>query len=174
MAASVSLGVGSLVWAEDSDTAWIVGSCNGLICIAIEEYDIFIWNPFSRKSKRLPNSGRRMWYGCFMIYGFGYDDSTDDYKIVGIYCVVGNVGLYETEVKIYTLRTDFWKRIQDFPHGNSGKYANGALYWAVSFDAGSSYSWVIVSFDLAKEIYGEVAQPNYGGCPQPVLKWKPI
>ncbi|KAA8548436.1 hypothetical protein F0562_000120 [Nyssa sinensis] len=109
----------------------------------------------------------RMQYGCFMIYGFGYDDSTDDYKVVGIYCVVGNVGSYETEVKIYTLRTDSWKRILDFPCGipmdDSGKYANGALHWAASSDAGSSYPWVIVSFDLAKETYGEVAQPNYGG-----------
>ncbi|KAA8548443.1 hypothetical protein F0562_000127 [Nyssa sinensis] len=152
------------------NSVWIVGSCNGLICIAIEEYDIFIWNPSTRKSKRLPNSGMRMRYGCFMIYGFGYDDSTDDYKVVGIYCVVGNVGSYETEVKIYTLRTDSWRRIQDFPCGipldDSGKYANGALHWAASSDAGSSYSWVIVSFDLAKETYGEVAQPNYGGRPQ--------
>uniref|UniRef100_A0A5B7BIV1 Putative F-box associated interaction domain-containing protein n=1 Tax=Davidia involucrata TaxID=16924 RepID=A0A5B7BIV1_DAVIN len=149
------------------NSVWIVGSCNGLICIAIEEDDIFIWNPSTRKSKRLPNSGMRMRYGCFMIYGFGYDDSTDDYKVLGIFCVVGNVGSYETEVKIYTLRTDSWRRIQDFPCGipldDSGKYANGALHWAASCEMGSNYSWVIVSFDLAKETYGEVAQPNYGG-----------
>ncbi|KAA8531194.1 hypothetical protein F0562_005892 [Nyssa sinensis] len=71
----------------------------------------------TRKSKRFPNSGMRMRYGCFMIYGFDYDDSNDDFKVVGIYCGIGNVGSYETEVNIYTMRIDSWRRIQDFPCG---------------------------------------------------------
>ncbi|THF96056.1 F-box/kelch-repeat protein At3g23880-like [Camellia sinensis] len=147
-------------------SVWIVGSCNGLVCIAIEEDSIFLWNPSTRKSKKLPNSGIRMRYGCFIIYGFGYDESIDDYKVVGIFCVFGSGGSYENEVKVYALRTDSWRRIQDFPCGipldDSGKFANGALHWAASGDTGSSHSWVIVSLDLAKETYGEVVQPNYG------------
>ncbi|KAF7150417.1 hypothetical protein RHSIM_Rhsim02G0055100 [Rhododendron simsii] len=33
----------------------VVGSCDGLVCIAVD-LKVFIWNPSTRKSKRLPNA----------------------------------------------------------------------------------------------------------------------
>ncbi|PSS35700.1 F-box/kelch-repeat protein [Actinidia chinensis var. chinensis] len=144
----------------------VVGSCNGLVCIAIEEDAVFLWNPCTRKSKRLPDSRVRMKYGCYVIYGFGCDESSDDYKVVVILCFLGSGGLYETKVKVYALRTNSWRRIGDFSYGipldDSGKFVNGSLHWAASGNLGANYSWVIVSLDLAKETYGEVEQPNYG------------
>ncbi|CAK9141465.1 unnamed protein product [Ilex paraguariensis] len=144
---------------------WIVGSVNGLVCIAIEEDSIFLWNPSTRESKKLPNLGIKLKYGCYIIYGFGYDEISDDYKVVGIFCVFGIGGLYETEVKVYSLRTDSWRGIGEFPGGipldDSGKFTNGALHWASSRDMRMDY-WVLVSLDLAKETFGEVAQPKYG------------
>ncbi|XP_024986394.1 F-box/kelch-repeat protein At3g23880 isoform X2 [Cynara cardunculus var. scolymus] len=146
-------------------SVWIVGSCNGLLCIAIEEDTLFIWNPSTRRSNRLPYCGFKVRSGWYVLYGFGYDESTDDYKVVGISCVFKNGAKYDTKVKIYSLKSGNWKKIGDFPHGipldDSGKFSNGALHWAASRDFGSSYSWTIVSLDLAKETYGEVLQPVY-------------
>ncbi|XAR62781.1 hypothetical protein NMG60_11017654 [Bertholletia excelsa] len=146
-------------------SVWIVGSCNGLLCIAIDEDAMFLWNPSTRKSKRLTCSGIRIRYGCLVTYGFGYDESIDDYKVVGIFLIAGSGGSNDREVKVYTMRTNSWRKIGDFPHGitldGSGKFANGKLHWAAGADTGSSYSWVIVSLDLAKETYGEVPQPSY-------------
>ncbi|XP_047321614.1 F-box/kelch-repeat protein At3g23880-like [Impatiens glandulifera] len=147
-------------------SVWIVGSVNGLVCIAIDEADVFLWNPSTRKSKRLPHSGVRKRRGQYTIYGFGYDESSFEYKVVVIYCVVGNQGSYETEVKIYGLKSDSWRSIGDFTKGtpldDSGKFVSGSLHWAASSEMGLNYSWNIVSFDLAKETYSEISQPYYG------------
>ncbi|WOH13539.1 hypothetical protein DCAR_0833049 [Daucus carota subsp. sativus] len=150
------------------NSVWIVGSCNGLVCLAIEEDSLFMWNPATRKSRRLRNSDMNLRFGCYIVYGFGYDESEDDYKVVGIFCVFRNVGTYETEVKIYSSKTDVWRRIEDFPFGipldDSGKFANGALHWAASRDIRSDLpeSWIIVSLDVKREKYGKVVQPKYG------------
>ncbi|KAD4384141.1 hypothetical protein E3N88_24309 [Mikania micrantha] len=146
-------------------SVWIVGSCNGLVCIAIEEDTLFIWNPSTRKSNRLPNCGSKSQPGCYVLYGFGYQDSTDDYKVVEISCIFKDRAKYDTLVKIHSLKNGNWKKIGAFPHGipldDSGKFSNGALHWAASKDFGSSYSWMIVSLDLANESYCEVLQPAY-------------
>lgn len=53
----------------------MVGSVNGLICLAIEEYDLVLWNPSIRKYKKLPDSKPTlMKKDCWPLYGFGYDE----------------------------------------------------------------------------------------------------
>ncbi|KAI3523636.1 hypothetical protein L1887_01909 [Cichorium endivia] len=146
-------------------SVWIAGSCNGLLFIAIEEDTLFIWNPSTRRSNMLPDGGFKVRSGWYVLYGFGYDKSRDDHKVVGISCIFRNGAKYDTKVKIYSLKTGNWKKIGDFPHGipldDSGKFSNGALHWAASQDFGSSYSWTIVSLDLTTETYGEILQPVY-------------
>lgn len=141
---------------------WIVGSCNGLVCIIIQKRTVFLWNPSTRKSNKLPRV-EMLFDKCpvyvgdrYPLSGFGYDESTDDYKVVLIFQVE-----YRNTVVVYGLRTDSWRKIEDLPHplhvAGSGKYASGALHWTAS---GKSKE-VIVSLDLAKEKYGEVSQPDY-------------
>ncbi|XP_059623055.1 F-box/kelch-repeat protein At3g23880-like [Cornus florida] len=96
------------------------------------------------------------------IYGLGYDEFILDYKVVGFFRGTSRL---VPQVKVYTSRTDTWRRIQDFSWEKpleSGKFANEALHWSVGVSTGSNYSWVIVSLDLAKETYKEVAQPKFG------------
>lgn len=147
-------------------SVWVVGSCDGLVCIAIEENDLFLWNPSVRKSKKLPHSGVKLKNGCYIIYGFGYDNLNDDYKVVGIFCVFCGGNVYETEVRVYSLESDSWRTIEDFKGGvpldDSGKYANGKLHWVASHGFDSYHSWNIVSLDLGNETYGEVERPEYG------------
>ncbi|KAI8556174.1 hypothetical protein RHMOL_Rhmol05G0231300 [Rhododendron molle] len=134
------------------------GSCNGLVCIMVPGYIMYLWNPATRKSMELPLIKMRnnvFSHTC----GIGYDDSVDDYKVVVILSAHVNT-VIQKRVEVYTIRTDSWRRIRDCSHSlkwtDSGIFVSGALHWT-SWD---SY-WIIVSLDLAKETYGEVLQPNY-------------
>ncbi|RAL54472.1 hypothetical protein DM860_001600 [Cuscuta australis] len=150
------------------NSVWVVGSCNGLVCIAIEEKDLFIWNPATRKIKNLPDAGVELKAGFYFIYGFGYDELNDDYKVVGIFSIFHSSGSCETEVMSYSLRSDSWRIIGDCKGGvllnAAGKYVNGKIHWAMCPD-GVTGSLEIVSLDLSKEVFGKVGQPDYGERP---------
>ncbi|XVE81505.1 hypothetical protein DITRI_Ditri15bG0069900 [Diplodiscus trichospermus] len=147
---------------------WIVGSCNGLICIAVRQDTVYLLNPTLRVSVRLPDLGFNRRRGCYTVYGLGFDASVDDYKVVGVFCYQrkGFKDDYHSIVRVYSLKTNFWRRIQDFqfgvPTNEAGKYVDGSLNWAVCHRKEMSYSWIIVSLDLAQETYKEVVQPSYG------------
>ncbi|PWA88861.1 F-box associated interaction domain-containing protein [Artemisia annua] len=109
-------------------------------------------------------------YGDPKYYSFGYDESTDDYKIVEMCTTVEILDLYAStetieEVNIYSLKTGKWKNLGDFSYRDpligSGIFSNGALHWVAYDLLDSSYTQRIVSLDLAKETYGEVLQPEY-------------
>ncbi|KAI8566686.1 hypothetical protein RHMOL_Rhmol02G0061400 [Rhododendron molle] len=129
----------------------IVGSCDGLVCVATDS-QVFIWNPSTRKSKRLTD----MPHPPFISYGFGYDESTNDYKVAGFFGKLGTRG-FEVEVKVYASRTPSWRRIEGSPHrlpsDGLGTYLNGALHWIGRSD--SNGSPIVVSVDLVKETHGE-------------------
>ncbi|KAM7466096.1 hypothetical protein LguiB_013658 [Lonicera macranthoides] len=73
---------------------------------------IYLWNPSARQSRRLPSPGINLQFACQVKFGFGYNESIDDYIVVGIFGVFDDWGSYDTEVKVYSTRRDSWKRIQ--------------------------------------------------------------
>ncbi|KAL4283568.1 hypothetical protein GQ457_16G027240 [Hibiscus cannabinus] len=152
---------------KDSRCDWVVGSCNGLICIAIRQDTVILLNPTLRVSKRLPDLGFKKRRGCYTVYGLGFDASVDDYKVVRVFCYQskGFEDGYESIVRVYSSRTNCWRRIQDFPFGvpcnEAGKHVDGSLHWVV-FHGQEGFSCTIVSLDLAQETYKEVLQPSYG------------
>lgn len=113
------------------------------------------------------------------MYSFGYDPFTDNYKVVAIFCcdyecyrdhhgrIIKGI---EIQVKVHTLGTDSWRRIQDFPSMmipvyGSGKFVSGSVNWLASTEI--LYPCVkgpcfIISLDLGKESYQEILQPDYG------------
>lgn len=132
----------------------ILGSCNGLILILVRWERLFLWNPSTRKVKNITPKRSSL---RSRVYGLGYDDSTDDYKVV---CIVTSPKPYQTE--IYSLRHDSWKKIANFekgfPKGISGKFVNGKLHWRVVEDGGV---WDIVSLSMVDEKYEIVARPQH-------------
>ncbi|XP_059449331.1 F-box/kelch-repeat protein At3g23880-like [Corylus avellana] len=136
-----------------------VGSCNGLVCLR-EGRILHLWNPSTRESKRLPRS-----IGYNDYFGFGYDESVDDYKVVRLLNNEGDT----CKVEVYELRADCWRETQNFPYSLnrfagtwSTVYANGALYWVVVREHGPEGTrWNVVAFDLSTEKFTEVPQPNY-------------
>lgn len=151
----------------------IIGSCNGLLCFAIKTECVLLWNPSIRVSKKSPPLGNNWRPGCYTAFGLGYDHLSDDYKVVAVFCDPREHHFSDTKVKVYSLNTNSWKRIQDFPHGltpfhDFGKFVSGTLNWPANCFSGSGYvnstsnpSWVIVSLDLQKETYRQILPPEY-------------
>ncbi|XP_062021314.1 F-box protein CPR1-like [Rosa rugosa] len=97
------------------------------------------------------------------MYGSGYDQSSSDYKIVRIVEFVN--GERGSKVKLYSLKSNLWKKIQSFPYtGNSSHFyslavpLNSALHWLVT-DNSHSQSVRVVALDLSKETFNEFSTP---------------
>ncbi|OIT27853.1 PREDICTED: F-box/kelch-repeat protein At3g23880-like [Nicotiana attenuata] len=147
----------------------VVGSVNGLICLAIDDIDLFLWNPSVRRYKNLPHPRPTVYHFGWFKYGFGYDESNDDYKIVGIFRNHDNERLHHVEIKIYSLKSNSWRSKSDIPDEmrffETGKFVNGKLHWAGELHWPNNWAfhknWNIISIDLADEKWGKVEQPRY-------------
>ncbi|XP_074326237.1 F-box protein CPR1-like [Apium graveolens] len=149
----------------------IVGSCNGLLCLLLGQ-KIYLFNPSTRERKLLP--GLRPDRACRPeVYGFGYDCVNDDYKVISIR---QHLKKPEREFMVYSLKSNLWRRIEDFPYvfssvrgpigcvRDQSVLVNGALHWLVTLRSESEDTRV-VSFDLATEEYGLIQLPEF-------LDWK--
>ncbi|GJV94478.1 F-box/kelch-repeat protein-like protein isoform X1 [Tanacetum coccineum] len=141
----------------------IVGSSNGLICVSplVVDARLFVSNPSTREVRKLPMAPllpKRVTNA--LCFSFGYDSSTDDYKVVmGI--LQDN---YETLVQVFSLKLNIWKVIGQlkyaFYYRRSGILLNGAIHWfAVDYNANGEPE-VIVSFNLSREEFKVIPQPD--------------
>ncbi|XP_057425814.1 F-box/kelch-repeat protein At3g23880-like [Lotus japonicus] len=151
-----------------------IGTCNGLVCLKKIEYDdvsgnlftlVRFWNPatksMSRHSPPLYPIG---------IFGFGYDCSSDTYKVVGVRALY-----HETMVYVFNMGDNCWRRIQDnFPSRpnlhRGAIYVSNTLNWLASSSHiiyaeadDDTDPYMIVSFDLKKEKYAQQLSLPY--CP---------
>ncbi|TXG71237.1 hypothetical protein EZV62_006172 [Acer yangbiense] len=60
----------------------LISSSNGLFCIIFKKY-AWLYNPSTREGKQVPGFKSRGDFPCFLMYGFIYVDSIDDYKLMG-------------------------------------------------------------------------------------------
>ncbi|KAM1133796.1 hypothetical protein ACFX13_043771 [Malus domestica] len=163
-------------WGEIST----LGYCNGLVCIKnTENAEIALWNPSIQKFKRIPFTPSV----SSPQYGFGYDSTNDDYKLVEIekistpYSVDVSKWSWENisngswpycvtltyEVHVYSLKSNLWKKIQCMPSKglelvSKIQFSNGALNWVMADNNMS----IILTLDLATEKYGEFYCPVNG------------
>ncbi|KAF3614222.1 hypothetical protein FXO38_35793 [Capsicum annuum] len=95
---------------------WIVGSIDGLIYLYNKIEEPILWNSTIKKAKKLPTFGEKLRKDCsyYCKYGFGYDESHGDYKVVVIQCISEDDGSYETIVNIYSLKADSLRTINKF------------------------------------------------------------
>ncbi|MCD7456593.1 hypothetical protein HAX54_032312 [Datura stramonium] len=141
-------------------TFWnVVGSVNGLICLSNGSKVLCLWNPSTRKYKKVPDFVYNLRIRA--VYGFGYDESRDDYKVVR--CIYYYASWLRLDIKIYSLK-DSWRSVRYAPpHGvrlwGSGKFVNGKLHWANNIGPVRDKGWNIISIDLADEKWEKVEQP---------------
>ena len=154
----------------------IVGSCNGLLCIAgtwgldISDYVIYLWNPSIRKFKRLPDS-------CFgklgfVTLGFAYHSEKNDYKVLRISSYPMVTPPMPDEIEVYTLSSDSWRRVGMSLRANVMEFnycsllpfplVSGALHWISRVVEGEEErkSEVIVSFDVNSEEFRMLRIPD--------------
>lgn len=145
----------------------IIGSCNGLVCISVFsgkkgtiKDPIYICNPMTREFVCLPKLTDKFSRGDYVVSGFGYHPSTNQYKVVRIYCHAASkkkpfVGL----VQVYTLRSgNGWRNLEDItyklhPSVSNEILANGALHWL-------DEDGKIVKFDLSDETFSVLPTPE--------------
>ncbi|XP_058201545.1 F-box/kelch-repeat protein At3g06240-like [Rhododendron vialii] len=158
---------------EQHDTKkWVqvLSSCDGLLLVSRSDKSIFLLNPSTRECKKLPICPfvrRDYWNKCVLLdkYGVGYDSSTDDYKVLWMLSYFDEEGVIDDVVivAVYSLKTNAWRRVEDFQHrsvlGNSGGiFLNGCLHYLYC-DAIQNCSKRIIAFDLSDEVFREVPLP---------------
>ncbi|TYH56478.1 hypothetical protein ES332_D08G021900v1 [Gossypium tomentosum] len=159
---------------EQRKTLQILGSCNGLLALVDDKDGIFLWNPSTRKSQVLPFNEIGFSFPSSTYYGFGYDPISDDYKLVRMVQSHGNNDEYfHSEAKVYSLRSNCWRRIKDvcFYHKFSREFgflANNALHWMV-FKTPQSRNQELVGFDLGSEEFRFLELPD--GCLDKILRF---
>lgn len=158
-------------WPFKSFHSDFIGYCNGVLCLSryivdSMKHNIVLWNPSIRKSLILPEpSVTSASHGKHSsVFGFGFDSSTNDYKVVRIVYVHSRKFHGPPEVELYTLSTGSWRRISapgirflvclDWSH----TFLNGATHW-FAHNPGNGRS-LIVSFDMGNEVFGEIVLPR--------------
>lgn len=154
-----------------SNRIHVLGSSNGLLCIANVAEDIALWNPSIRKHKVLPFLPvEKNNYGSSLlgarVYGFGYDPVHDDQKLVRIsqYIDLDNEG-FVSKVKVYSLRANELRDSDDMPYvlcytRKNGTLASGHLHWVVNRKFKFDEDDLIVAFDLTVESFRELPMPE--------------
>nr|XP_043607812.1 F-box/kelch-repeat protein At3g06240-like [Erigeron canadensis] len=157
------------------------GCCNGLVLVSVFNrefgHNLVLINPTTKESLDLPACTLEGILNKMMVihvmYGFGYDSVTDDYKVIAlIYFSSYDKAIQDIHyVSVYSLRSNIWKRLFDYPYDHwhnhwydwkclSDAFVNGCLHWVAK--KGRDYPPVIVSFSLADEKFRKVPLPNLG------------
>ncbi|CAI9117837.1 OLC1v1019322C1 [Oldenlandia corymbosa var. corymbosa] len=149
-----------------------VGDYQGLICVCVGRKTLFLWNPTLRKWKKYPHFHvglNRKLEPYYVVFGFGYDETNDDYVVCSVVCHRGFLDLAIGEAKVYVcgLKARSWRRIQSFEGGghpwedNRAIFLNGKFHWTLE----KKRSGKIVTMDLATETYGTIDEPKNGKGP---------
>lgn len=149
----------------------ILGTCNGLVCVSLYNHkDFYLWNPSTAVYRKLPDPWIKQ-SGDTHTYrdGFGYDLSSDDYKILVATCHDDSL-VTAAQVLVFSLKTNSWRHIQHpglgYPYAcifssrweSAGTLCNGALHWKVHL-AEPYFCDSIIAFDLSEEKFRKVPMP---------------
>ncbi|XP_042514023.1 F-box protein CPR1-like [Macadamia integrifolia] len=154
----------------------VLGSCNGLLCISRSYVgNVILWNPSTRRHQKLPIiPGENRMQSCTpreLAYGFGYNTTTEDYKVVRIRQwdfrkddLSDNY--WYSEVNVYELSTNSWRSIGNMPlqrfQHRFGFLVNSAIHWlAESETIADTVSSTVISFDFKDEEFREVPLPDF-------------
>ncbi|XP_071715138.1 F-box/kelch-repeat protein At3g23880-like [Rutidosis leptorrhynchoides] len=136
---------------------YMVGSCNGIICLRDNSNDVSLWNPSIRRKLDLPFLG--YFSNNSRVVGFGFDSNTDDYMTVRLF-YPGYGELYKSMV--YSLKKRVWCEITPpsthiLRVRSAACFVNGALHWVVLT---CSFYEIILTFDLSTQLFSEIMLPE--------------
>lgn len=145
----------------------VVGSCNGIICLAAENVYRYLWNPSIKQSKLLPQYPKikqKVLKSYHQVeLAFGFDSLMNDYKVVRFVCPkMTRTSPVVPVVPLYSTNSDSWKKIEVHdksisgvlcrPYLKLGPVINGLLY--------IGHMGQLLSFDLHNEVFAAVRFPG--------------
>ncbi|KAK4486498.1 hypothetical protein RD792_009181 [Penstemon davidsonii] len=140
------------------------GSCNGLVLLVTDRVGMSVFNPTTLQRVYIPDSPLALDKNEFgTIYGFGYDSSSDDYKIVILSSYKDEMYEIVKFVDVYSLKRGVWNRVISSPYGHAyydllpGAFVNNAIHW---LNASEESGVAIAAFDLANEVFYDVCGPT--------------
>ncbi|XP_023898475.1 F-box protein At3g07870-like [Quercus suber] len=168
-----------------SGLAFLVGSCNGLLCFSDFRLqnslinnaffgfnDVYLWNPSIRKFKKLPDTCLSQLHLAKL--GFAHHSQKNDYKVVRISRPFTEP-MPPPEAEVYTLSSDSWKRVgiswrpnvvfYKFSCVKPFPFVSGHLHWMLDMieEGGGQemrYIEMILSFDVNSEKFKELPLPD--------------
>ncbi|CAI9109434.1 OLC1v1009255C1 [Oldenlandia corymbosa var. corymbosa] len=126
----------------------LVGCCDGVFCFAryrdVEnDWEVCLWNPALRQYKILPMTVDKVYHPVAI--GFGFDVTSNDYKVVKVYSTYKEEEEKEDKKKsmyinvdVYSLNTHCWRTINTrpitieqpwIPLREKGLIHKGCFYW---------------------------------------------
>ena len=167
----------------------IVGSCNGVLCLNVSKLGdtIFLFNPATSEFKKLPKPDRFDELNSYQLgddidvsigLGFGDDAKSNDYKLVRIFSSKMVGGKVYSEVDVYSLRTNSWRRKDKLVLGTvmnnsfSRAFINGALHWRGATSV--AVSNLIISFGIRDEVCRCIELPEFDWDGNEMYEWFPF
>ncbi|XP_010489861.1 PREDICTED: putative F-box protein At3g16210 [Camelina sativa] len=158
----VKLNIGDEVLLRSSG---LIGHCHGLFCLDLEDNTFGIWNPALRDFRRIQTRHLNNWAEM----GFGYDHSTQDYKLV----LVPNMKEGScSQAQVLSLKSGV-SRLIDFPSLENfsmchmrlpGTLMGQNIYWQVyDRDRKVALTETILCFDLVSESFSYCPGPSTCG-----------
>ncbi|KAL5723431.1 hypothetical protein ACHQM5_006834 [Ranunculus cassubicifolius] len=156
---------------------YIVGSCNGLLCLSDYANFVIICNPVTAHHIEDSFGDLDDYDHRWLDLGFGHDPRNDEYKVVRIIYGHKSVGYFDNaKFDVYSSITRGWRRISgpssyclSFNCGNT--YVNGALHWYKLIDRSDRTTSAkvdsIMAFNVGTEEFVDIP-PN-----KPVFKEDP-
>ncbi|WMV59811.1 hypothetical protein MTR67_053196 [Solanum verrucosum] len=163
----------------------VVGSCQGLLCICDSLFSdaLYVYNPFTRDYKQLPRSIE--FEVQKLVFGFGFHPVTKEYKVIKIinyanmyYNEPGSYRRFrvpffgKSDVQVLSLGTNNrWRSVGEvvyrFDRSSQGILLNGKMHWLTRFGKyNGRRDKLIVSFDLAEDVFGEVPKVDFDVKPR--------
>ncbi|KAE9618020.1 putative F-box domain-containing protein [Lupinus albus] len=146
----------------------VVGYRNGLCCLMYNREKVRLWNPCTKLvSPESPSLFNRDGPNRKTVFGFGYDESSNTYKVVSFF--VDHYGKSLGSVFSFGSENCNWRQVHGFPDvtpewGKSGECARGTLNWLAKAPLPGGMRndkyYVIVSFDLGNETCREFLLPH--------------
>ncbi|XP_028785363.1 putative F-box protein At3g17480 [Neltuma alba] len=141
--------------------ATIVDSSNGLLCVRLScsSHPILLWNPAMRRV-RVVAKAANCFEDKYYKLGFGFCSIVNDYKILRI--SASNAQDWQGEV--YSVKTGLWKKVECGTFDGvsiwcSSIVANGNIFWFGFKPNGESRVHLLVSYNLALEVFTLIPSP---------------
>nr|GMD65719.1 F-box/kelch-repeat protein At3g23880-like [Ipomoea batatas]GMD65724.1 F-box/kelch-repeat protein At3g23880-like [Ipomoea batatas]GMD72185.1 F-box/kelch-repeat protein At3g23880-like [Ipomoea batatas] len=167
----------------DIPSLCILGSYNGLLCLLTSSYKLLIWNPSTRQTSIIDDPGYETKDVGYVRYGFGYDESHDDYKLVKIFGSPPPIDephvMYENTIMVYSRNAKSWRVIPGFYYSENfpetlrtitlpGSYEDQRPFWRLGVLGGNIlvaccqcspetlHIWVLKNHGMAEECWGKL------------------